>query len=536
MPRARDLLAWLSVVALAAWITWPGLALLAISALSGLAALVPAIRSERRMGVGLVVVLTGVLLALIAEGQHERLATDWPRYWSQREAAVVDELELRLDVQLEQGARLLERVATQVELGKQPTATELRAWQREAGVSAVAIHDSAGRAMVWAGEHQGRLPVEVRTGQVSLLHVRGTLVSHLYGVVPLAGVGSAAFALQLAADPLVVQRSSDALVERFRRATGEQVEFARIDEATEGRAGQSRADQGRAGATVYRAPDGTPLLTLRVMQPAPDARRSELRRRAGSAVSLVVLIAWLALTFWSTRGGRSSPGAAFSGLALALLLPIDRLVGSLPVGTARTAGVGVGLWLVGAVLLPRIGRQISLGVASAGVALVIPPALLMIDSLGVSMGALDSLPHTIAHFVLAAGATALLLHGAAALARGSAASRPVDLTALAIIAALMIWAGVSWAMRTPPSVWGLLPLGAVLPALVAHRREGSRAALVRFLRIAVVSALVVVPFEGARLIGERARAGEVDADTRGAAEADPSTDAGTAARLSEGEL
>lgn len=126
----------------------------------------------------------------IASGVQYRLhivSTDWEGLQLGIEESSADALGEALDNLLNQGERAAEGAAEaggRLESSRR-LFTSLEQVHRSSGVSAVALFDSTGTAVAWAGEHRGQIPEQVRLGRTAYVYEEGPLYSYLYFVRPL---------------------------------------------------------------------------------------------------------------------------------------------------------------------------------------------------------------------------------------------------------------------------------------------------------------------------------------------------------------
>jgi signal transduction histidine kinase/HAMP domain-containing protein len=303
---------WLALLLLTLWARNPDPERLALAVVGGALAVAVASARSRWVGAGIVVTVTGVLLAFIAQGQDRRLALDWERYWDQREAQLARELERRLDDLLDRSTSTASRLASAAAAGKLPSHGAVEGWRSEAALSALMLYDADGRLRIWAGDHRGRVPEAVQAGREPYLFNEVPLGSYLYVTLPVPDGGTAVAASLLRSDLSPRETGETDLVSRFRAATGETLRLAAPD----------RPVSGEVYDYVW---EGAVLFSVALEEPLLEVRRAEVRTRGSAAVAVVVVLAWLLLAVGTGRGDGRAPLAAAAGVLLALLLPMELL-------------------------------------------------------------------------------------------------------------------------------------------------------------------------------------------------------------------
>lgn len=495
------MLPWAALTALAVWVRQPGLLPLAVSAALALWGLATVGRRQRGTGAGLVITLTGVLLALIAQGQDRRLDGDWDRYWQDRSSQVESELRQRLDSQVEAVERLLDRVAAEVTEDKLPAPGRLGAWRRDGHVSAVMVYSSEGRLQRWHGRHLGRVPDAVRLGQVPYAYVGLPLASYLHASRVLDDGSVIAAAFLLRADALVARDDDPAFSARFFEATGERLRIA--------------PPEGPHDPAVRWIQNGSTGVRMAVTAPDPVVRRAELRRRAGAAVALSVLLGWLLLAGAAVRSQGAAPAAGVVALVLAVALPFGGGSVAGATSTGRWMVVAVGIWMAASVAVsswrrvptPGWGGALAAGLMMAGLAglqaLLPDPASLEIGASG------------IVRYLLVVLTVALPLQVTLRVTRPGTIGPGALVLGGAIVLGLVGF-GVAGAMRAHPLplLWLALSAG-VVPGLMrgsdapGQSPGGVRPWLVNALKVGLVASLVAAPWawgthvEGQRIEAER---------------------------------
>lgn len=506
------MLPWVALVALATWTREPILLPLIVSSGVALWGLGTVARTRRDTGAGLVITLTGVLLALIAQGQSRRLDQDWDRYWQDRSERVETELRERLDSRVNEVERLLDRVSLAATDDKPPPQNRLAVWRRAAGVSAVMVYAPQGGLERWDGRHLGRVPDAVRLGQSEYAYIGRPLVSYLHASRRLEDGTVVAAAVLLRADSLVAMDEDPAFEAQFFEATGERLRIAPPGPGSDHEVSWSR--------------DGQTLLRLAVVQPDPITRRAELQQRAGAAVALAVLLAWLLLASAEVRARGAAPAAGLVAFVLALVLPFDSwpVLGEAAIGPWLAGSAG--LWLAGSVGVSYLRRVISGWVGVGMAAGLILASLVVLRASGLSSGALDLAGAGVVRYLLVVFAISLPLHLVVRAVRPTDSRLWARLLAAATTVGLVALGAVAAARATPlPLLWLAASAGAVpglawrgLPgrdgvgsgvglASGARSGIGSRSWLTDALKVGLVAGLVTAPWAwGTQIEGQRQEA------------------------------
>jgi two-component system nitrogen regulation sensor histidine kinase NtrY len=193
--------AWAAVLALAVWLSQLAPIWLVVAAVGSAAWTFPAVRLRNTLRLFSAALLWVSTLA--AAGVQLRLndiATNWESLQPRIEEPLAGALGDALDNLVEQGELAAARAAELHGSDIRPPElfAELDDLQRTTGVSAIALFDSAGTAIAWAGEHRGTVPAATREGTLSYRYEEGPLFSYLYFVRPLTGgaTATAAFLLE----------------------------------------------------------------------------------------------------------------------------------------------------------------------------------------------------------------------------------------------------------------------------------------------------------------------------------------------------
>ena len=222
---------------------------------------------------------------------------DWPGSWAKQEAALATALGDRFVALIDAGdgaaARVAERAA---EGGESSDLQDIWAFLEEVrldgGLDAVAVFDSRGDILAWAGNHQGLVPLEARSGFDRYVYGEHPLYAYLYFTARIPGAGGTAMAAALLKSdlpPAIQARRSD-FVARFLDETGGVINVSRSD---------------RAVGPVIRDLrwDDRSLFSISFEQPTQGEAIEAVRLGWGRVVAALVLVAWLVLAVGG-RGGR----------------------------------------------------------------------------------------------------------------------------------------------------------------------------------------------------------------------------------------
>src|SRR5688572_11967728 len=435
-PRRVALLPWVGLLLLAVWTAHPVPWWLLASAGALIVAALPATGRERASAAALVLLIAAVVTGFIAHHRLADVSRDFESYWSRREAAVANVLEIELDQLLASGEAAAAELAAAAALPEEERYAAVAALRARFGFTAVALYDGDGRLIVWDGTHQGTVPDAVRFGAAPYAYVDRPLFSHLYFTQPLGeGRGAAMVAELLRSDlPPAIGSTGDDFAARIRARTGEELRLSRAEQA----AGEGIWDLELGDETLF---------SVAVARPAQAARLEEVRERWARAVGALVLAGWVVLAI----AGRGAPGhaaAAALGLAgLGLLLPFSSVLRA------------PGLFAPGAFVLPgpldlSLGRVLVVALAGA-------------LATGLIAGPVRApFPAWIAGAVVA-----LLFPGVAALMRASAspgflAGSAAGWVAFQLVLSLLLALGAGLALRfgvgrAPPRRAGWVLVGAL---------------------------------------------------------------------------
>ncbi|HET9984826.1 MAG TPA: HAMP domain-containing sensor histidine kinase [Longimicrobiales bacterium] len=136
--------------------------------------------------------LGAVLLAVAVGGAAARelanIASQWDTLLAERQARLVARLDERMAALVRRGE---EAAALAADRAARPSAhgifADLAEVRRSRDVAAVAVLDTTGTFDAWAGDHRGRVPEEVRTGDSRTFYAERPLFSYLYFAAPVPG-------------------------------------------------------------------------------------------------------------------------------------------------------------------------------------------------------------------------------------------------------------------------------------------------------------------------------------------------------------
>jgi len=401
---------------------------LVAAALSTLGALLAARRTLNVARSGASVALPMALLVLVVavaagtlcHGRFRAVERSYEELVETRERHVRAALERRMEVLVRRGRAAADQAAGRIRMASGQTVHSLSMLEdvrSRVDVSALAVYDSAGTLKTWAGAHRGKLPVQVRRGDVAVAYAERPLFSYLYFTAPVPGAEHLhTVSAVLLESGLESQQGREAFSARFAAATGAEARF--------------HPGPALAAAWELRA-DGRTVVVGRIARPTQTDLRLETEGLARTLGALLGMAAFILLAFgWvrSPRGGlRWRSLAPLAVLTLVLpLVPLGPLLGvaryyepflfALPVPGDVTLGQLVAFLLPLAALVATLH---PLGVKRRGLA----PAL-GLGAVAVAGGYWFILQHLIDP------ATAELLRGGRGLWVGLHAAVILSLTAL----------------------------------------------------------------------------------------------------------
>jgi len=500
---------WLALGALTLWVAGAGATALAVAALGVGVRVCVAPRGGRTTAIALALLVAGILVGFAGMRQVERVRSDWEGYWSRRADGVGAQLSEELQGVLEHAETATDALAERA--AAEPVtldAGDLRKLREAHGLAALALYDADGRVVLWDGMHRGKVPEGAQRGLRRYIYRERPLFAYLYVTASVGmGQGTAVGAVLLRTDlPADARRGIRDFGSSFRRRVGEAIRVS-----TESQAG---------GPWVWDLKLGDmTLVSVSLIEPAPDVRAAELINRWRLGVATAVLAIWLLLTLAAPPrpAGRVVAAAALVGIAAALpfgglprigsFFDVDlfRLISPLPMSLVRVLAVLLAL-VAGAGLLPRPLLRLPAWAAGVGVAVLFPVSALWMKSSateaglahgegawGIYQAALALLLSMVAGLALmycrsrgrsgarrsrAAGAVALALALGGALAVAARAMGgmspwvlafwgPTVVLAASSLAAWPLWqrAAVTWALS------GLIGASAAIPAAWAQRIE-----------------------------------------------------------------
>ncbi len=308
--RVGDNGPWIAVAAVGTWAAWPGATTLVLTAAITVLALLLDGRRGTLRSLGLMVILATVVVGFFHLDARRNVRGDWPSVWAEEESRIVEELQEALRPILEQGPRVASTLADLAAQGNVPEYRDVSRLRRDAGFHAVALFDGSGRLQVWDGDHRGRVPEEVATGQVEFLYRDLPLAGLLYSTRPVPGGGTAMVASLIRTDfPARVRRAAGDFESRFESRTGARVRI-------------QPADRVRDGEGVFDLILGGQRLLSVTVEPLTEGQRLRDLDRLAQVWGIVgALLAWLLLV---VAPGRPQPGpAAAVVILLGLILPVE---------------------------------------------------------------------------------------------------------------------------------------------------------------------------------------------------------------------
>ena len=357
---AESALFWLSVGVLAVWTRWSAPGWLMASALAGAPGV---LRLLSRGGSGrnpwtlaaALVLLAGIASGILGSARFAQVAGDWDRFRSGREARLEASLDRRFEALIDRGtaavAQMADRELDPASPGYWALLEDVR---READLHAIAVFDARTDLVAWAGNHQGLVPLDARSGWDRYVFWQGPVYSYLYFTERVGASGATAVAAALLQSdmPPDVPDEEGAFATRFQSDVGRAIRITLSDQAT----GPAIRDFNWRGRTLFSIS----------FEEVTQGEAFESVRRAWSRV-----VAGLAVTAWLLLlvGLRATPyHATLAAATLALLAAV------LPFGDLL--GVS-GLFSPARFLLPgtsegTLGRVLALGLAGAFIAGLVP--------------------------------------------------------------------------------------------------------------------------------------------------------------------
>lgn len=487
---------------------------------------------------GAAMVMTVIAFALAGATAHElaRVGDDWPTLMRERERRLAAALDTRMALVVSSGRQAAQVAADRAAA---PSAhglfADLAALRERTGMDAVAIVDSAGQLLAWAGEHRGRLPDAVRVPGPPIQYVERPLFSYLYFTAPTRLRGERAVAALLLQTGLPMRQSAaNAFADRFAAAL-----HARPVFAPGGGAGSAWTLAWERGAVAHAS-----------FERLTQAEWRDDLATHGRRAALIAIVAGLLFLAWSWLRRPAGRAGARSAVPLALvagaaaLAPIGRILEVprlfspgffmlpfLPIVVSLGALLGVLLpvgALVASMHAPRFRRSggaWALPVSMAIVALGFPGGLYLLFA-GASPPLLEGGTALWAGFQLTA---VLLLATLAAavfpyvpawpgrrLEPGAGVRRGLIVAGVALAVALALVVLGRWKVDQPVSFWlaalWTLPFGLVALGLSGG---GPPPRLARWLAAGWLAATAVLPYVWLSHVDARLQAAAREAATLG---------------------
>ena len=318
---AVSALLWLSVAALAVWTRWSAPGWLVVSALAGVPGMLGML--SRRSGrnpwtlAAALVLLAGIASGMVGSARFALVADDWDRFRSGREARLEAALDRRLETLIDRGTAAVSRVAgLDFDGGSPGYWAFLEDVRREADVQAIAVFDARTDLVAWAGNHQGVVPLDARSGWDRYVFGQGPVYSYLYFTERIGASGATVVAAALLQSdmPPDVPDEEAAFATRFGSDVGRAIRITHSEQAT----GPAIRDFNWQERTLFSISS----------EEVTQGEAFESVRRAWSRV-----VAGLAVTAWLLLliGLRTKPcHAVLAAATLALLatvLPFGDLLG-----------------------------------------------------------------------------------------------------------------------------------------------------------------------------------------------------------------
>ena len=355
-PRpAASVLLWLSAAALAVWTRWSVSGWLLASALAGALGVLRMLAGGRGRNrwvlAAAVVLLAGIASGILGSSRFGRVAGDWDRFRVGRDARLEAALDERLEALTARGTAAVARVAGRELDGASPGYWAfLEDVRRESDLQAVAVFDARTELVAWAGNHQGVLPLEARSGWDRFVYGQGPVYSHLYFSERVGASGATAVAVALLQSdmPPDVPEEESAFATRFQSDVGSAIRVTRSEQA----AGPVIRDFNWRGEALF---------SISFEEVTQRGVFESARRTWSRVVASLAVTAWLLLLIGLRATPHHAPLAATTLAVLAAVLPFGDLLGV------------SGLFSPAGFLLPgttegTLGRVLALGLAGVFIA------------------------------------------------------------------------------------------------------------------------------------------------------------------------
>ncbi len=365
---------WGGVLGLAAWTRWSSPWLLLLTAGFFLVWAVRYRVSKRLQTGAALLVLGGTVLGFGAQNQLWSSGRGREDPWTRRADQVSRALAERFETVLESGEGAVQDILSVVEGGGPVRHDELSRIRRKWSVSALAVYDPEGLPLAWVGVHRGRVPGSIRRAETPYAFAGGPLFRYLYFTAPLPGPGGTAVAAVLLQANLPAGLEGSGLASRFERETGVPIQILPPHRVAPER------------AVLDLGWENDPLLSVEMAGLDPEAVRTPRARFWARSLGLFALLAWclLAIGTKGLQGHRVGAGTAL--LALAVLIPAERvwpvlalsspaqflLPGPLQVSLGQLLTVLVALGVLSGLFPPRPRAWAGPRLAAIAVALMFP--------------------------------------------------------------------------------------------------------------------------------------------------------------------
>ncbi|MDX1566787.1 MAG: HAMP domain-containing protein, partial [Longimicrobiales bacterium] len=286
----------------------------------------------RLAGVAGVVLLAGAVAGFMTHHQLHRIRTAWPSIWEAREERAAEILGEELDALVESGEAATRALAEGVPESLSPDPSvgasrddvlaAIRELRDRHELEAMAVYGPDGSLRVWGGVHRGSVPEEVTRGTVPFAYGERPLFSYLYFTRPIPSTGGTAVGaslLSMALPPGLEDGGAD-FISRVEERTGEDLTISR----SERMGGESVWD--------FRFEDDV-LFSVTVVEPRQSAEREAAMVRWGRIVLALLAVGWGVLALGTRGRTREVPAGVATLLALAIVVPLGRLLGAVELAT-----------------------------------------------------------------------------------------------------------------------------------------------------------------------------------------------------------
>ena len=168
--------------------------------------------------------IAGLVTSSAVAWQLHGLGRGWERLQAERVALTRAALDRRMESLLEDGRRTVSEAAALATQGGE-LVRRMEDLQRRSKVDAIALFGETDSLLVWAGEHRGRVPADIRRGLRTVWFNEGPLYSYMYFTTRLrANRGTAVVAVLLDA-ALPAESNSPGIVPQIEALAGRDAAF-----------------------------------------------------------------------------------------------------------------------------------------------------------------------------------------------------------------------------------------------------------------------------------------------------------------------